>query len=252
MAVYSFLMKGESMFSRNEIIYKKENLEKLKNKRIAIYGLGGVGMSAAISLVRAGIGNISVLDFDTISKTNLNRLACTSTLNLEEKKVDFFEKIAKNINPKIKITKTSDFVKGENVDQFFQPNMDFYIDAIDSLNPKVNLIVSLLEQKTKFISIMGTGGRRNPTKLKITDFWKTEVCPLARFVRKRLRNRKIYDKFFAVWSDENPIAPIKDNKTENQTEGRTRKIQGSNPFVPQTAGLFAGYFAIEKILEKND
>ncbi len=239
------------MFSRNEIIYKKENLEKLKNTKVAIYGLGGVGMSAAISLVRAGVENLSVLDFDTISKTNLNRLACATTLNIDEKKVDFFEKTAKNINPEIKITKISDFVKGENANQFFQPGMDFHIDAIDSLNPKVNLIISLLEQKVKFISVMGTGGRKNPAKLKITDFWKTEVCPLARFVRKRLRNRKISDKFFAIWSDENPIPPIESKKTENQLEGRIRKTQGSTPFVPQTAGLFAGYFVIETILNED-
>jgi len=237
------------MFFRNEIIYGKENLDKLKNSSVAIYGLGGVGMSAGIALVRAGIGTIKTLDFDIISKSNLNRLSCSMQKNINEKKVDFFEKTAKAINPEIKITKISDFLKGETANSYFQKDTDFHIEAIDSLNPKVNLIIALLKENAKFISVMGTGGRKNPTKIKITDFWKTEICPLARFVRKRLRNRKITKKFFAVWSDEQPIAPIEHNEIENQTQGRIRKIQGSTVFVPQSAGLASAFFAIETILK---
>jgi tRNA threonylcarbamoyladenosine dehydratase len=238
---------------RTEIIFGKEGIAKLENSTVAVYGLGGVGASAALSLVRAGIGTIAVTDFDTVKESNLNRLVFgfIATLNLD--KTEVFVRTAKDINPEIKIISSTDFVRGSDAALKLH-EADFHIDAIDSLNPKVNLIIALLENDQKFISSMGTGGRISPEMLEIGDIWKTDVCSLAKFVRKRLRNRGIKKGFPVVFSKESPLDPI-DNDQEEQHEdenpGRIRKTQGSTPFVPQAAGLILASYAVRSLLRNQ-
>ena len=234
---------------RTEIIYGKYSMHQLANATVAVFGLGGVGAAAALDLVRVGVGHITVVDFDTINETNLNRLAFAFDFTIGKEKTTQFAELAQGINPNITVNTITDFLHGDSMEKIDFSVFDFVVDAIDSLNPKINLIVTLLETKTPFISVMGTGGRTDPTKLHISDFWETSVCSLARSVRKRLRNRDIRNPFFAVWSDELPVAPIESENGHDDTfTGRVRKQQGSTPFVPQTAGHFAASFTVKNLI----
>lgn len=235
--------------NRTEIILGKNVMKTLSNTTVAVFGLGGVGAVAALDLVRVGIGAITVVDFACVTESNLNRLAIGFDFSVGKDKTEVFITLAKGINPNIKISTISSFLHGDSMENIDFTGFDFVIDAIDSLNPKINLIAALLETKTPFISVMGTGGRIDPTYLKISDFWDTTVCSLARSVRKRLRNRNIGGSFPAVWSDELPIAPIEAEGSHDDTHtGRVRKQQGSTPFVPQTAGHFAASFVIKNVM----
>ena len=233
---------------RTSLILGSDEMEKLKNSTVAVYGLGGVGASAAISLVRCGVGTISVTDFDTINKSNLNRLVFGYNSTIGMSKTEAFIKFARDINPDVNIVSSSNFVHGEDAEKNIH-EANFHIDAIDSLNPKINLIISLIEKGFSFISSMGTGGKIDPEKLQIADIWKTDVCPLAKFVRKRLRNRNIKAKFPVVFSTEKPVEPVmlEEERNDNET-GRVRKTQGSTPFVPQTAGLMLASYAVRKLI----
>ena len=233
---------------RTSLILGSDGMEKLKNSTVAVYGLGGVGAAAAVSLVRCGVGTIAVTDFDTINESNLNRLIFGYKSNLGMTKTEAFVKFAKDINPDVNIVSSSNFVHGEDAAQNIH-KADFHIDAIDSLNPKINLIISLIEKGFPFISSMGTGGKIDPEKLQIADIWKTDICPLAKFVRKRLRNRNIKAKFPVVFSTEKPVEPVMLDEERNDEEtGRIRKTQGSTPFVPQAAGLMLASYAVRKLI----
>jgi len=236
---------------RTSLILGSDGIEKLKNSTVAVYGLGGVGAAAAISLVRCGVGTIAVTDFDTINDTNLNRLIFGYNSTIGITKTEAFIKFAKDINPDVNIVSSTNFVHGEDAAENIH-EADFHIDAIDSLNPKVSLIIALVEKGFPFISSMGTGGKLEPEKLEIADIWKTDVCTLAKFVRKRLRNRGMKEKFPVVFSREKPVDPVMLDEEKNDDEiGRVRKTQGSAPFVPQAAGLMLASYTVRKIIENN-
>ncbi|MGI6393755.1 MAG: tRNA threonylcarbamoyladenosine dehydratase [bacterium] len=238
-----------SFKDRTEIIFGKKGMELLQNSTVAVYGLGGVGASAALSLVRAGVGTIAVTDFDKIETSNLNRLAFgfESTVNLD--KTEVFVKTALDINREISIISSKYFIHGEDAPQKLH-NANFHIDAIDTLNSKVNLIIALLEKGEKFISSMGTGGKTKPELLQIADIWKTEMCPLSKLVRKRLKSRGIKGHFPVVFSKETQVPPV-ERSDESFNSERMRKIQGSTPFVPQAAGLILASYAVRTILEDS-
>lgn len=239
-----------SFSERNEIIFGASGVEKLKNSSVAVYGLGGVGAAAAMALVRSGVGTIKAVDFDTVSESNLNRLIFGFETNVGMKKSEVFLNAAKSVNPDVNIEVYSDFMHGNDAASMVL-DADFHIDAIDSLNPKVNLIIALLERDGNFISSMGTGGRICPEKLEFADIWKTDVCSLAKFVRKRLRNRGIKSHFPVVFSREIPCDPIENEEENAENPGRIRKVQGSTVFVPQAAGLMLASYAVRTLLEKD-
>ncbi len=239
-----------SFSERNEIIFGVSGVEKLKNSTVAVYGLGGVGAAAAMALVRSGVGTIKAVDFDTVSESNLNRLIFGFETNVGMKKSDVFLNSAKSVNPDVNIEVYSDFMHGNDAASMVL-DADFHIDAIDSLNPKVNLIIALLERGGNFISSMGTGGRICPEKLEFADIWKTDVCSLAKFVRKRLRNRGVKRHFPVVFSREIPCDPIENDEENNENPGRIRKTQGSTVFVPQAAGLMLASYAVRTLLETD-
>ena len=237
-----------SFSERNEIIFGASGVEKLKNSSVAVYGLGGVGAAAAMALVRSGVGTIKAVDFDTVSESNLNRLIFGFETNVGMKKSEVFLNAAKSVNPDVNIEVYSDFMHGNDAASMVL-DADFHIDAIDSLNPKVNLIIALLERDGNFISSMGTGGRICPEKLEFADIWKTDVCSLAKFVRKRLRNRGIKSHFPVVFSREIPCDPIENEEENAENPGRIRKVQGSTVFVPQAAGLMLASYAVRTLLK---
>lgn len=239
-----------SFKERTEIIFGPEKMDLLAGSSVAVYGLGGVGAVAAVTLVRAGIGKISVTDFDTVNESNLNRLIFGFNSTVGMNKTEVFRKTALDINPDVEIEVSSAFMHGSDA-AFNIHKADFHIDAIDSLNPKVNLIIALLESDQLFISSMGTGGRVRPEMLQIADIWKTDVCPLAKFVRKRLRNRNVKKGFPVVFSKEISVDPVDpdDEGAPDGGSGRKRLTQGSAPFVPQAAGLMLASYAVRKIIE---
>lgn len=239
-----------SFSERNEIIFGASGVEKLKNSSVAVYGLGGVGAAAAMALVRSGVGTIKAVDFDTVSESNLNRLIFGFDSTVGMKKSDVFLNAAKSVNPDVNIEVYSDFMHGNDASSMVL-DAGFHIDAIDSLNPKVNLIIALLERNENFISSMGTGGRICPEKLEFADIWKTDVCSLAKFVRKRLRNRGVKKHFPVVFSREIPCDPIENEEENAENPGRIRKVQGSTVFVPQAAGLMLASYAVRTLLEKD-
>ena len=236
-----------SFSERNEIIFGASGSEKLKNSTVAVYGLGGVGAAAAMALVRSGVGKIVVTDFDTVNESNLNRLIFGFDSTVGMKKTEAFAAAAKAVNPDVKLELYSDFMHGSDAASMVR-EAAFHIDAIDSLNPKVNLIIALLERNEKFISSMGTGGRICPEKLEFADIWKTDVCSLAKFVRKRLRGRGVKKHFPVVFSREIPGDPVESEEENIDGLGRIRKTQGSTVFVPQAAGLMLASYAVRSLL----
>ncbi|HSA34219.1 MAG TPA: ThiF family adenylyltransferase, partial [bacterium] len=170
-----------SFSERTAIIYGPAALARLSRATVALFGLGGVGAAAAIDLVRAGIGRLVITDFDAVQESNLNRLAIGFTDTVGQEKVTVLRDTARRINPVVIIEGHVRFLRGASVADNI-PEADVYLDAIDALNPKVNLILALLRTGRPFLSVLGTAGRRDPTRLQVADIWKTHGCPLGYFV----------------------------------------------------------------------
>lgn len=222
------------MLDRLEILIG-DKVQTLKEKTVLLLGLGGVGGHAFETLLRSGIGTIIVVDNDIVDETNINRQLLTNINNIGKYKVDEAEKRKDIINPECKIIKIKDFITEENIDLLFQNKIDFVIDAIDTIKTKKQLIKKCTENNIKIISVMGTGNKMDPTKLTITDIRKTSYDPIAKEIRKFIKEERINKKVPVVFSDETPI--------------KTDKV-GSNAFVPATAGIFASSYVINELIKE--
>ena len=229
---------------RTELLIGSNNLEKLKNSNIIVFGLGGVGGAAVESLVRAGIGNLSIVDFDTVDKTNLNRQIITTQSTIGRAKVEVAKERILAINPEINLTVYHEKFLKENVDLFFKDKKyDYIVDAIDLVTPKLDLIEFATNSKIPIISCMGTGNKIDPAKFKVADIKKTSVCPLAKIIRKELKKRRI-NKLKVVYSDETPRKPFNLDGNREKT-----KNVGSISFVPPVAGMLLASEIIKDICE---
>ncbi len=222
--------------SRTIPVIGTDGLEKLKTSKIAIFGIGGVGGYALESLVRAGAEDIFLIDYDTVDPSNLNRQILFTTEDVDKSKCDIAIKRIKKINPNCKITFSKEKITTENIKTLIPSNIEFAIDAIDDVEAKVKLIEHLHKNNIYFISSMGAGNRLDPTKVEFADISKTSVCPLARSVRKKLREIEIYKGVPSIFSTENSI-----KNSENTI--------GSISFMPGIFGLFAAGKLIKKIIE---
>lgn len=223
------------MFERLEfLIGNKINI--LKNKTVMVIGLGGVGGHAFETLVRSGIQNIIIIDNDKIDITNLNRQTLAFQDTIGKYKVDVAQNKAHNINPNCQIKKEKIFLNETNIEEIFNQKIDFVIDAIDTIKTKKLIIKKCLKEKIPFISIMGTGNKMHPELLKITDIRKTEYDPIAKIIRKMVKEEKIKGKIPVIFSKEEPLIKNK---------------LGSNAFVPATAGLLAASYVINNLLEEK-
>ena len=223
------------MFERLEfLIGNKINI--LKNKTVMVIGLGGVGGHAFETLVRSGIQNIIIIDNDKIDITNLNRQILAFQNTIGKYKVDVAQNKAHNINPNCQIKKEKIFLNETNIEEIFNQKIDFIIDAIDTIKTKKLIIKKCLKEKIPFISIMGTGNKMHPELLKITDIRKTEYDPIAKIIRKMVKEEKIKGKIPVIFSKEEPLIKNK---------------LGSNAFVPATAGLLAASYVINNLLEEK-
>ncbi len=234
----------DERFARNRALLGADATNKLKNTKIALFGVGGVGGAVLESLVRCGIGNIDVFDNDTVNITNLNRqlIATEATINMP--KTDAAEKRAKEINPNINIGKFNIFYLPENADTIDLSHYDYIVDAIDTVTAKIELILRANRLNIPIISIMGTGNKLDPTLIEIGDVYKTRECPLCRVMRNELKKRGV-KKLTCVWSPEMPIAP----KEATEEKGNGRPSPASAPFVPLAAGITAASHIVKELIK---
>ena len=212
-----------------------DGLNKLREKKIAIFGIGGVGGYALESLVRAGAENIFIVDFDSVDDSNLNRQILFLNENIGENKIDVAIERIKKINPNCIITFNKEKLTSANIEKIIPKDLDYAIDAIDEIHAKVNLITFLFKKNIYFISSMGAGNRLDPTKVNFADISKTSVCALARNVRKKLREIGISKGVPVIYSTENSI--------------KNSNVIGSISYMPGIFGLFAAGKLIQKITE---
>ena len=231
----------DNQFTRTELLIGKNGIEKLKNSKVAVFGLGGVGSYVVESLARSGIGNFILVDNDVIDITNLNRQIIATRKTLGMAKVEAAKERILEINPDAKVKVYQEFFNS-NSNLILDGGINYIVDAIDTVSSKIELIVRANELNIPIISSMGTGNKLDPTKFEVTDIYKTEICPLARVIRKELRNRGI-EKLKVVYSKENPLVP---NVPENE-----KAVPGSVSFVPSVAGLIMSGEVIKDILEIN-
>ncbi len=236
-----------NQFSRTELLFGKEAMEKLKNSRVAVFGIGGVGGYTVEALVRSGLGTVDIIDDDKVCLTNINRQIYATRKTIGKYKVDVAEKRILEINPNAKVNKFKTFYMPDTADMFDFSDYDYVVDAIDTVKGKIELAVNAQKTSTPIISSMGAGNKLDPTGFEVTDIYKTSVCPLARVMRYELKKRNI-PHLKVVYSKEKPINPIDDmtiSCKENCTcpPGTARKctnrrqVPGSTAFVPSVVGL---------------
>ncbi len=231
-------------FSRTELLLGAEGISRLKNSSVAVFGVGGVGSYTAEALARSGIGNITLIDNDTVNVTNINRqiIALQSTVGML--KTEAAKARILDINPNCNVTLNSCFYTGN---EFPLDEFDYIADAIDSVTSKLNLIENAIKLNIPIISSMGTGNKLDPTKLVVTDISKTEMCPLAKIVRTELRKRGI-NHHTVVYSTEKPVA----HKAISDEDNGNRKTIGSVSYVPSVAGLIMAGRIINDIALKDN
>lgn len=225
----------DERFSRSSRILGEVRMKKLKKSSVIVFGIGGVGGAVLEALVRGGVGTVAVVDKDTVDITNINRQIITTNDNVGEKKVDVAEKRALSINPNINLEKYDLFYLPETANEIDLSRYDFIVDAIDNVTAKLELIQRANALNIPIISSMGTGNKLHPELFEIADINKTSVCPLARVIRRELKNRGI-KKLTVVYSKEEPI------KTESS-------VPGSTSFTPPVAGYLMASYVINKLLE---
>lgn len=235
---------GEQLFSRTRRLLGDEALQRLKNARVAVFGLGGVGGYAAEALCRSGIGTLDICDSDTVAMSNLNRqiLALNSTVGMY--KTDVAAARMADINPECKVIKHTCFYSVETQAEFDFSAYDFVIDAIDTVTAKLLIIENAQKNGTNLICSMGTGNKLHPEMLKIDKLEKTTDCPLARTMRYECRKRG-FKNVTVLYSTEQAITPLAPSEGEN--DGARRAVPASCAFVPGTAGLMLAGYVVRSI-----
>lgn len=227
-------------FSREIKLIGQENFDKLKNAKVILFGVGGVGGYVLESLVRCGVGQITIVDFDIVAESNLNRQIIALNSTIGEFKVDVAKKRALSINKDCTVTALKEKLTKDNIDSFDFSSFDFVIDAIDMVTSKLLIIEKAKSQNVPIISCMGTGNKLDATKLAIADISKTSYCPLAKVIRRELKKRGIYH-LDVVYSTESP---------KHYSENTRKVTPASIAYVPAVAGLFISQFVVQKIMEK--
>lgn len=236
----------EDRFSRTELIIGKEGLEILDRSTVAVFGLGGVGSFAAEALARAGIGGFILVDFDVVSVSNINRQLHALEDTVGMAKVDLMSGRIKQINPSARVAGYKKRYSGRDGDDFFAVRPDYVVDAIDDLEGKVGLITHCLRAGIPVVSSMGAGNKLDPTLFRVDDISRTSVCPLARAVRRRLRQEGISGGLKVVYSTEQPRRPA----CGPDDRGR-KKVPGSISFVPPVAGMILAGVVVRDLLGEN-
>jgi tRNA A37 threonylcarbamoyladenosine dehydratase len=233
---------------RAELLFTKEGLEKLKNANILVVGLGGVGSFAAEFVVRAGVGKMTIVDGDVVDITNINRQlpALHSTVGMP--KIDVVGDRLMDINPELELIRIKEFLSPERAFEIVSDEFDYVMDCIDSVTPKVNLLIAAKRKKIKVVSSMGAGGKMEASKVEVADIRNTKNCFLAKTIKKRLKEVKIDKGIKVVYSSE-----IQDEKSLKTTDGKNYKksFYGTNSYMPGLFGLYAAETVIRYLLKKE-
>lgn len=224
-------------FERFTKVIGKDNFLDITKRTVLVLGVGGVGGYVCEALARSGVGTLIIVDFDTVDETNINRqiIALESTIGM--KKVDLFEQRIKEINSDCKVIKIDEFINVEDVSKLFEYEIDYFVDACDTIATKKEVIKECLNRGVKFISSMGTGNKLEPSKLEIVDLRKTVNDPLAKIMRKFVKDERINKKIMVLSSTELPV------KTGDRTPGSTA-------FVPATAGLLIASYIVREFINE--
>ncbi len=234
---------------RTELLVKEEGIERLQNANILIVGLGGVGSFAAEFLVRSGIGNLTIVDGDIVDITNINRQLPALNSTIGKNKTDVVAERILDINPEINLKKINEFLEPERMEELLtQEKFDYVLDCIDSLSPKLALIITCKRKKIKLVSAMGAGGKTDPSKVMVRDISKTNNCFLAKQIRKKLKKEQIHKGFRCVFSTE-----IQDENSLKMTDGSNYKksFYGTISYMPAIFGLYAAAEVIRFLLKKE-
>ena len=235
---------------RTELLIKDQALEKLHKANLLVVGLGGVGSFAAEFLARAGIGKMTIVDGDTVDLTNINRQLPALTSTVGKAKVEVVGARLLDINPELKLTQLNQFLNPEDMETVFDDQTyDYVLDCIDSVSPKVTLIMNARRRKVKIVSCMGAGGKMDPSKVLVRDIHKTQSCHLAKQVRKRLKKENIDKGIRCVFSTE-----IQDEESLKMTDGTNfkRSFYGTISYIQAIFGLYAAAEVINYLIKKDD
>lgn len=235
----------ETQFTRTKMLVGEDKLECLKKSKVIVFGVGGVGGNCIIALARAGVGDITIVDNDTVSISNLNRQAVAYYSTVGKMKIDVMEKIIKEINPQANVTKKSEFVLPENVENVIDMDYDYIIDAIDTVSAKLAIAKAAQDKNIPIISSMGTGNKLNPMEFEVTDIGSTSVCPLCKVMRKECKDRGI-KKLKVLYSKEKPVKVSSEYIELNSNQ---RPVPGSISFVPPAAGMIIASEVVKDIIK---
>ena len=249
-------------FSRTEMLIGEDGMQKLQNAKVAVFGIGGVGSYVVEGLVRAGIGSFILVDNDEVSISNLNRQIIATRKTIGKSKVEVAKERILEINPNAKIEIYKEFFMPDSK-EIFDSTVSYVVDCIDTVTGKIELVIRANKLNIPIISSMGTGNKLDPTKFEVTDLYKTEVCPLAKVMRKELKTRGIR-KLKVVYSKEEPIkVRVEENTIDKRVEveafdkingaseiSSRKQVPGSISFVPSVAGLIIAGEVIKDIINK--
>ncbi len=247
-----------NQFSRTQLILGKGGMEKLRNSRVAVFGVGGVGGYAVEALARSGVGALDLIDDDRVCLTNINRQIYATRKSVGKHKVDVAQERILDINPECVVRTYKTFYMPDTADQFNFSEYDYIIDAIDTVTGKLELVMQANAAGTPIISSMGAGNKMDPTAFEVTDLYKTSICPLAKVMRRECKKRGI-KKLKVVYSKETPIRPLEDMSISCRQHcicppGAERKcterrdIPGSTAFVPSVVGLIIAGEVIKDLI----
>lgn len=236
-----------NQFSRTELLLGHDNMERLKNARVAVFGIGGVGGFTVEALARSGVGTLDLIDDDKVCLTNINRQIIATRKTIGQYKVDAAKERVLDINPDAVVNTYKTFFVPETADEFDFSAYDYVVDAIDTVTGKIMLVEAAQKAGTPIISSMGAGNKLDPTAFEVADIYKTSVCPLAKVMRRELKKRGI-KKLKVVYSKEKAMTPIDDTANSCRSHcicppgsaricTQRRQIPGSTAFVPSVVGL---------------
>ena len=248
-----------NQFSRTQLLLGKEAMDKLKNSRVAVFGVGGVGGYVCEALARSGVGTFDLIDDDKVCLTNLNRQIIATRKTVGKYKVEVMKERMLEINPNAKVETYQEFYMPESKTNIINEDLNYVVDCVDTVTAKIEIIMKCKEVNVPVMSAMGTGNKLDPTRFEITDIYKTSICPLAKVMRKELRKRNV-DSLKVIYSKEEPIVPVSEAESSCKTNcicppGTARKctarnqVPGSISFVPSVAGLIMAGEVIKDIIK---
>lgn len=249
-----------TQFSRTELLLGKEAMEKLKNAKVAVFGIGGVGGYVCEALVRSGVGAFDLIDDDKVCLTNLNRQIIATRKTIGKYKTDVMKDRILEINPDARVEVHKCFFLPENADEFPFEEYDYIVDAVDTVTAKISLVMKAQEMNVLIISSMGAGNKLDASQFRVADIYKTKVCPLAKVMRRELKKRGV-KKLKVVYSEEQPTRPVEDMAISCRTNcicpsgaahkcTERRDIPGSVAFVPSVAGLIIAGEVVKDLAAK--